>query len=200
MKSRCLLLCCCCCCCCCCCVCVCVCVWSVYVYLPTFPLYHKSASPVEDIDPTRSFLSVWKKNKNNKGLLSDPVMTDCVFPVLPVFKSNNKRQNCDLTFRQQQKKQPDGSSAHVSADDAAAKRISATALAGRCSHAEKAWIMSVTTFQWRNNCACVKLVLIAYSIGWRSKYIKGSKERLFIMTQTHYLQIFGPFVKLQDNT
>ena len=33
----------------------------------------------------------------------------------------------------------------------------------------------------------------------RSKHIKGSKERLFIMTQTHSLQTFGviPFVKLQ---
>ena len=32
----------------------------------------------------------------------------------------------------------------------------------------------------------------------RSKHIKGSKERLFIWTQTHTLQIFGviPFVKL----
>ena len=83
-------------------------------------------------------------------------MSDCMFSMFPVLNSNNKRQNCELTFRQQQKKQPDGSSAHVSADDAAAKRISATALAGICSHAEKAWIMSVTTFQWRNNCACVK--------------------------------------------
>ena len=32
--------------------------------------------------------------------------------------------------------------------------------------------------------------------------MKGSKERLFIMTQTHNLQILGvmPFVKLQDDT
>ena len=32
-----------------------------------------------------------------------------------------------------------------------------------------------------------------------SKLMKGSKERLFIRTQTHSLQIFGviPFVKLQ---
>ena len=71
-------------------------------------------------------------------MLAHPVMSDCMFSVLPVSKSNNKRQNCELTFRQQQKKQPDSSSAHVSADDAAAKRIFATALAGICSHAEKA--------------------------------------------------------------
>ena len=36
----------------------------------------------------------------------------------------------------------------------------------------------------------------------RPKHIKGSKERLFIMTQTHNMQIFGviPFVKLQNDT
>ena len=36
----------------------------------------------------------------------------------------------------------------------------------------------------------------------RSKYIKGSKECLFIRTQTHNLQIFGVilFVKLQKDT
>ena len=36
----------------------------------------------------------------------------------------------------------------------------------------------------------------------RSKHIKGSKERLFIMTQTHNLQIVRviPFVKLQNDT
>ena len=36
----------------------------------------------------------------------------------------------------------------------------------------------------------------------RSKHVKGSKERLFIRTQTHDLQIFGviPFVKLQNDT
>ena len=36
----------------------------------------------------------------------------------------------------------------------------------------------------------------------RSKHIKGSKERLFIITQSHSLQIFGviPFVKLQNDT
>ena len=35
-----------------------------------------------------------------------------------------------------------------------------------------------------------------------SKYIKDSKERSFIMTQTHNLQIFRvtPFVKLQSDT
>ena len=34
-----------------------------------------------------------------------------------------------------------------------------------------------------------------------SKHIKGSKERLFIVTQTHSLQMFGviPFVKLQND-
>ena len=33
-----------------------------------------------------------------------------------------------------------------------------------------------------------------------SKHMKGSKERSFIVTQTHSLQIFGviPFVKLQN--
>ena len=32
--------------------------------------------------------------------------------------------------------------------------------------------------------------------------MKGSKEHLFIMTQTHNLQIFGviPFAKLQNDT
>ena len=36
----------------------------------------------------------------------------------------------------------------------------------------------------------------------RAKHTKGSKELLFIMTQTHNLHIFGvvPFVKLQNNT
>ena len=36
----------------------------------------------------------------------------------------------------------------------------------------------------------------------RTKHMKGSKERLFIRTQTHNLQIFGvtPFVKLQNDT
>ena len=35
----------------------------------------------------------------------------------------------------------------------------------------------------------------------RSKHIKDSKERLFIMTQTHSLHSFGviPFVKEQNN-
>ena len=35
----------------------------------------------------------------------------------------------------------------------------------------------------------------------RSKHIKDSKERLFIMTQTHNLQIFGviPFDELQND-
>ena len=35
-----------------------------------------------------------------------------------------------------------------------------------------------------------------------SKHIEGSKERLFIMTQTHNLQIVGviPFVTLQNDT
>ena len=35
----------------------------------------------------------------------------------------------------------------------------------------------------------------------RSKHIKCSKERLFIMSQTHNLHIFGviPFVKLQND-
>ena len=35
-----------------------------------------------------------------------------------------------------------------------------------------------------------------------SKHIKGSKERLFVMTQKHNLQTFGeiPFVKLQKTT
>ena len=35
----------------------------------------------------------------------------------------------------------------------------------------------------------------------RSKHIKGSKERLFIRTQTRNLQIFGvfPLVKLQND-
>ena len=35
-----------------------------------------------------------------------------------------------------------------------------------------------------------------------TKHIKGSEERLFILTQTHNLQVFGviPFVKLQNNT
>ena len=43
----------------------------------------------------------------------------------------------------------------------------------------------------------VGVVLKSYSQN-RSKHIKGSKERLFIMTQTHSQQIFGviPFVKL----
>ena len=38
----------------------------------------------------------------------------------------------------------------------------------------------------------------AKAMNGRSKHIKSSKERLFIMTQTHNLQIFGviPFVKL----
>ena len=36
----------------------------------------------------------------------------------------------------------------------------------------------------------------------RSKHIKLSKERLFLKTQTHNLQIFGviPFIKLQNDT
>ena len=36
----------------------------------------------------------------------------------------------------------------------------------------------------------------------RSKHIKGSKEHLFVMTQTHSLHIFReiPFVKPQNNT
>ena len=41
-----------------------------------------------------------------------------------------------------------------------------------------------------------------FLIPFFSKHTKDSKERLFIMKQTNYLQIFGviPFVKLQNNT
>ena len=56
---------------------------------------------------------------------------------VPLKKSLKARSNCELTFWQQPEKQPDGSNDHVSADDAAVKRISVTASAGRCSHAEK---------------------------------------------------------------
>ena len=53
----------------------------------------------------------------------------------------------------------------------------------------------------RNVCTCQDANQNPVGIA-RSKHIKGSKERLFIMTQAHSLQIFGeiPFVKLQNDT
>ena len=64
------------------------------------------------------------------------------------------------------------------------------------------WI--VCTFchilQWRS--AQISVAGLSATTTTRSKHIKDSKERLFIRTQTHNLQIFGviPFVKLQNNT
>ena len=55
-------------------------------------------------------------------------------------------------------------------------------------------------YQWMN--AVVLLSLLTRLQGKkRSKHIKGSKEPLFIRTQTHNLQISGviPFVKLQND-
>ena len=59
-------------------------------------------------------------------------------------------------------------------------------------------------------CECTQLLykclkqewLLAFQNKTRSKHMKDSKERLFIMTQTHKLQTFGviPFIKLQNDT
>ena len=51
---------------------------------------------------------------------------------------------------------------------------------------------------------CPRFLYFYWSLVWicRSRHVKGLKERLFIRTETHYLQMFGviPFVTLQNDT
>ena len=66
-----------------------------------------------------------------------------------------------------------------------------TLLKNTQSHA--LWSVNYTRMWNKNDCQRSKT---------RPKHIKGSKERLFIRTQTHSLHISGeiPFVKLQNDT
>ena len=55
--------------------------------------------------------------------------------------------------------------------------------------------------EWFWDDLCLGVDFIFTEQNW-IKHIKGSNERLFIMTQTHSLQIFRviPFIKLQNDT
>ena len=63
-------------------------------------------------------------------------------------------------------------------------------------------VMAVPQLRFSATCKTKRARLASHASTTWSKHIKGSKECLFMRTQTHTLHIFRviPFVKLQNNT